>query len=97
MASNILLIALHILSNYIEETTCNKSNLPPGSYKTSLDTSPPSKSLSLYCKQINIVKNEVDEQPSSLLACMQVSDYKASFTLKHLVFLELDTSLSLGF
>ena len=62
-----------------------------GSYKTSLDTSPPPKSLSLHCKQINKVKNELDNQPSSLLASMHVSDYKASFSPLHLVFLELDT------
>ena len=67
--------------------------LPPGSYKTSLDTSPPPKSLSLHCKQINKVKNKLDGQPSSLLTCMHVSNYKATFSLfpMHLVFLELDT------
>ena len=69
----------------------NKSTLPPGSYKTSLGTSPPPKSLSLQCKQINRVKNEVNGQLSSQLTCVQVSDYKAAFTPMHLVFLELDT------
>ena len=32
-----------------------------------------------------------DGQPSSLLACIQVSHYKTAFTAMHLVFLELDT------
>ena len=58
MASNTLFIALGILDKYLEKTTLNKSTLPPGSYKTSLDTSPPGKSLPLHCKQINKVKNE---------------------------------------
>lgn len=50
-------------------------------------TSPKS---SLYCKDIDRVKNEVDRQPSNLLANIEVSDYKAAFTLMHLVFLGLD-------
>ena len=60
MASNIFFIALGILDKYLERTTLIKSTLPPGSYKTFLDTSPPAKSLSLHCKQINNVKNELD-------------------------------------
>ena len=90
MASNIFFIALGILDKHLEKTTLIKSTLPPGSYKTSLDTSPPPKLLSLHCKQINKVKNELDGQPSSLLASMHVSDYKATAELIHLVFLELD-------
>lgn len=39
----------------------------------------------------NIDKNEVHVQPSSLLTCLQVSDYKTAFTSLHLVFLELGT------
>ena len=62
-----------------------------GSYKTQLVTTPPPKSLSLHCNQINKVKNELDGQPSHLLACMQVSDYEATFSSIHLAFLELDT------
>ena len=34
--------------------------------------------------------DELDEQPSSLLARMHVSNYKATFSPIHLVFLELD-------
>ena len=90
MASNIFFIALGIPDKHLEKTTLIKSTLPPGSYKTSLDTSPPPKSLSLHCKQINKVKNELDGQPSSLLASMHVSNYKATFSPTHLVFLELD-------
>ena len=56
------------------------------SYKTSLVTTPPLKWLSLHCKQINKVKNELGGQPSSLLACMQVSYNEAAFSLIHLVF-----------
>ena len=84
IASNTIFIALGIRDNYLEKT------LPPGSYKISLDTSPPPKSLSLHCKQINKVKNELDGQPSSLLVSMHVSNYKATFSPIHLVFLELD-------
>ena len=91
MASNTIFIALGIRDNDLEKTTLIRSTLPPGSYKTSLDTQPPPKSLSLHCKQINKHKNELDGQPSSLLACMHVSNYKATFSPMHLVFLELDT------
>ena len=90
MASNTIFFALGIPDNYLEKTTLIRSSLPPGSYKTSLDTSPPPKSLSLHCKQINKVKNELDGQPSSLLVSMHVSNYKATFSPIHLVFLELD-------
>ena len=91
MASNIFFIALGILEKLLENTTLIKSTLSAGSYKTSLDTTPPAKSLSLHCKQINKVKNEWDGQPSSLLASIHVSNYKATFSPMHLVFLELDT------
>ena len=90
MASNTIFIALGIPNNYLEKTTLIRSTLPPGSYKTSLDTSPPPISFSLHCKQINKVKNELDGQPSSLLVSMHVSNYKATFSPIHLVFLELD-------
>ena len=46
--------------------------------------------MSLHCKQINKVKNELDGKASSLLACMRVSNYKATFSPILLVFLELD-------
>ena len=90
MASNNIFIALGIQDKYLEKATLIRSTLPPGSYKTSLDTSPPPISLSLHCKQINKVKNELDGQPSSLLVSMHVSNYKATFSPIHLVFLELD-------
>ena len=79
MASNTFFIALGVTDEHLEKTTLIKSTLPPGSYKTSLDTSPPPKILSLHCKQINKVKNELDGQPSGLLASMHVFNYKASF------------------
>ena len=60
MASNTIFFALGIPDNYLEKTTLIRSSLPPGSYKTSLDTSPPPKSLSLNCKQFNKAKNELD-------------------------------------
>ena len=91
MASNTIFIAFGIPENYLEKTAQIRSIFPPGSCKTSLDTLPPLKSLSLHCKQINKVKNELDGQPSSLLVCMHVSNYKATFSPMHLVFLELDT------
>ena len=90
IVSNNIFIALGIPDNYLEKTTLIRSTLPPGSYKTSLDTSPPPISLSLHCKQFNKVKNELDGKPSSLLARMHVSNYKATFSPIHLVFLELD-------
>ena len=94
MASNTIFIALGIPNNYLEKTTLIRSTLPPGSYKTSLDTSPPPISLSLRCKQTNKVRNELDGQPSSLLARMHVSSYKPTFFQIHLVFLELDIDQS---
>ena len=94
MADNTIFIALGIPDNYLEKTTLIRSTLPPGSYKTSLDTSPPPKALSLHCKEINKVKNMLDSQPSSLLASIHVSSYKANFFLMHLVFLELGAHMS---
>ena len=91
MADNPFFFALDIQSNYLEKVTLIRSRLPPGSYKTSLDTSPPPKILSLHCKQIRKVKNELDGQPSSLLTSMHVSNHKATFSPIHLVYLELDT------
>ena len=67
-----------------------RSTLAPGLCKTSLDTSPPPKSLSLHCKRINKVKNELDGPPSSLLISIHVSNYEATFSSIHSVFLELD-------
>ena len=90
MASNNFFITLGIPDKYLDKTTLMRSTLPPGSYKTSRDTSPPPISLSLHCKQINKVKNELDGQPSILLVSMHVSNYKATFSPIHLVFLELD-------
>ena len=90
MASNFIFIALGIPDNCLEKTTLVRSTLPPGSYKTSLDTSLPPKSLSLHYKQIIKVRNEVDGQSSSLLACMHFSNYKATFSPMYLVFLELN-------
>ena len=90
MADNTVFIALRIQDKYLEKTALIRSTLPPGSSTTSLDTSPPPISLSLHCKQINKVKNELDGQPSSLLSCMHVSNYKATFSPVHLVFLELE-------
>ena len=90
MAYNTIFIALGIPDNYLEKTMLIRSTLTPGSYKTSLDTAHPPKSLSLHRKQINKVKNKLDGQPSSLLHCMHVSNQKATFSPMHLVFLKLD-------
>ena len=78
MADNTIFYALGIQDNYLEKTTLIRSTLPPGSYKTSLDTSPPPKILSLHCKQINKFKNELDGQSSSLLAAMHVCNCNSS-------------------
>ena len=91
MASNMFFIALGISDKHLEKTTLIKSTLPPGSYKTSLDTLPPPQLLSLHCKQISKVKNELDRRPSSFLTSLHVSNYKVTFSPMHLVFLELDT------
>ena len=90
MADNAIFYALGIQYKYLEKTTLTRSTLPDGSYKISLDTSPPPKILSLHCRQINKVKNELDGQPSSLLTSMHVSKYNGSFSPAHLVFLELE-------
>ena len=60
MASNSFFIALSILDNYLAKTTRDKSTLSPGTIKSCLGTLPFPKLLSLYCKQINMVKNDVD-------------------------------------
>ena len=56
MASNTIFIALGIRYSYLEKTTLIRSILPPGSHKTSLDTSPPSKLLSLHCNKSTKLK-----------------------------------------
>ena len=93
MTNNTIFITLGIPDNYLEKIMLTRSTLPLGSNKTFLDTSPPPKALSLHCNQINKVKNELDGQPSSLMASMHVSNYKATFPPVHLVFLELDTHM----
>ena len=92
MVFSIFFIALGIVDKHLEKTMLIKSTLPPGSYKTSFDTSPSPQLLSLHCRQINKVKNELDGQPSSLLAFTHVSNYQATFSPTHLVFLELDNT-----
>ena len=90
MACNTIFIALGMQAKYHKKTMIIRSTLTHGSHKTSLETSPPPRSFSLHCKLINKVKNKLNGQPSSLLARMDVSNYKATFSLIHLVFLELD-------
>ena len=60
MVFNTIFIALGIQDKYLEKTMLIRSTLPPGSYKTSFDTSPLPKILSLHCKHINKVKKELD-------------------------------------
>ena len=48
IASNNIFIALGIQGKYLGKTALIRSRLSPGSYKTSLDTAPPPKSLSLH-------------------------------------------------
>ena len=86
MADNTIFYAHGIQDSYLEKSTFIRSTLPPGSYKTSLDASPPSKIFSLHSKQINKVKNELDGQPSRVL----VFNYNSSFSSPYLVFLELE-------
>ena len=90
-ADNNFFIALGMPEKILKNINIKYSLVFSGSYKTQLVTTPPPKSLSLHCNQINKVKNELDGQPSSLLTCIQVSDYEATFSPMHLVFLELDT------
>ena len=90
MAFNTIFIALDIQDKYHQNTMLIKSTFRSGSYEASLDTSPPPRSLLLHYKQINKIKNESAGQPSSLLASLHVSNYKATFSPIHLVFLELD-------
>ena len=49
--------------------------------------------MSIYCKQINRARNDIDEQLSILLARLKVFHYMATFTPVHLVFLELNKHL----
>ena len=90
IASNNFFILLGIPNDYLAKTMLIMPRLFPGSYKMSLDTSPPPISLSLHCKQISKIKNELGGLPWSLLARIQVSNYKATFSPIHLIFLELD-------
>ena len=53
MASNTIFIVLGILDKHLKKTKLNKSTLPPGSCKTSLDTSPPPKLTSVHYKHIS--------------------------------------------
>ena len=70
-ADNTVFIALGIQDKYLEKTSLIRSTLPLGSYKTSLDTSPPPISLSLHCKQINKVKTSwMDNHQVCWPACM---------------------------
>ena len=46
--------------------------------------------MSLHCRQINKVKNELDGQPSSLLTSMHVLNYNACFSSTRLIFSELE-------
>ena len=80
MADNVTFYALGIQDKYIEKTMLIRSTLPPGSYKTSLNTPSPPNILSLHCKQINKTKNELDGQPSSLLVFTVTLNYAASFS-----------------
>ena len=43
MVDNTIFYALSIQDSYLEKNTFIRSTLPPGSYKTSLDASPPPK------------------------------------------------------
>ena len=98
MADHAICYALGIQDKYLEKITFIRSTLPPGPYKISLDTSPPTKILLLHCSQINKIKNELDGPPSSLLTSLHVLNYNVSFSLTHLVFLELgDTHQHLNF
>ena len=90
MTSNTVFIALGIQDKYLEKTTLIRSTLPPGSNKTSLDTSPPPRSLLLHCKQINKAKKRARWSTIKPVGLMHVSNYKATFSPIHLVFLELD-------
>ena len=76
--------------NYLGKTTVARSTLTPGSYKTSLNISPPPKILSLHCRQIHEVKNELDGQPLNFVTSMHVFNYYSTFSPAHLVFLELE-------
>ena len=76
-AGNNFFIALGMLEKILNNINRKYLLAFSGSCKTQLVTSPLPKLLSLHCKQINKVKNESDDQPSSLLASVHVSNYKA--------------------
>ena len=90
-ADNNFFIALGMPEKILKNINIKYSLVFSGSYKTQLVTTLPPKSLSLHCNQINKAKNKLDGQPSSLLVCMRVFHYEATFSPMHLVFLELDT------
>ena len=86
ITENNFFTALGMPEKIIKNMNIKYSLVFSGSYKTQLLTKLPPKSLSFHCNQINKVKNELDGQPSSLLARMQVYDYKAAFSPMHLLF-----------
>ena len=52
MADNTIFYALGIQDKYLEKTTLIRSTLPPGSYKTFLDTSRPPQISSLHVSKL---------------------------------------------
>ena len=69
------------MHNRVKKTTCIKLILPLAHAKHHMVHHLPQNHY--HCKQTNWVKKEIDSQPSSLLAYMQVSNYKAVFTPVH--------------
>lgn len=89
MAFNNFFIVLGRIGNYLEKTTSNKWTLPLAMNKISLDTSSLPKSLSVHCKYINRVANNVNRQSLSSLSYMQISDYKGGSAEMYWVSLDL--------
>ena len=75
IANNNFFTALGMPEKILKNINIKYSLVFSGSYKTQLVTTLSPKSLSLHRNQINKFENELDGQPSSLLSCMQVSDY----------------------
>lgn len=86
-ADNNFFIALGVPEKIFLKTNIKYSLVFSGSYKISLVKNLPQNH---YHYTVTKIKDGLDVQPSSLLACMQVSHYDAAFPPMQLGFLELD-------
>ena len=74
---------LGLPNKYLLKVNIQKLFIFSSLYETCLDISSQQKLLSMFCKQINRVKNEVDEKLSELLIYLNVYGSKETLTHVH--------------